>query len=83
MDILNHYAISDGLDISYFLLKDSYIMLLDTLYSKYGPAVYCGYIKDEYSKLFKNSIWLAVINLQTFKGRMTLQRHRQRLFSLY
>ena len=58
------------MEISYSL-KDPHLMVLDPLYPKYSPVVCCGYIQDEYSKLFKNSIWLVLTNLKTPKGCLT------------
>ena len=63
--ILDHYATADEMETKYFL-KDPKIMISNPLYSTHSLVGCCGYIRDDYSKLFKNGRLPPVLtNVQT------------------
>ena len=41
---------------------------MDPDYSKYGPIGICGYLQDEYGRLFKNGRWPALTDVQQPEG---------------
>lgn len=66
-NILNYYADMDEMETKFYL-KDPRLMEADAMYPTHGPVGCCGYIQDEYSKLFKHGRWPALTPVQVPEG---------------
>ena len=60
--VITQYSISDELEREY-ALKDQSLMKADSRYEKYGPIGCCGFLQDEYGKLFGQKRWEAVTSI--------------------
>ena len=66
-NILNCYVDADAMETRY---APSFCAT-DPDYSKYGSIGICGYLQDEYGKIFKNGCWPALTDVQQPEGNNT------------
>ena len=55
-NILNYYSNTNKMETNYYL-RDHRLMENDNDNSKYGQVGDCGYLHNDYEKLFKNCRW--------------------------
>ena len=76
---IHRNEIEAGNDKKYLLSQDRHETLngeIDRIYTReYGPIGICGYLQDEYGKLFKNGRWPVLTDVQQPEGNnITLEQ---------
>ena len=68
--VLTQYSTSDELEREY-VLKDQSLMRSDSRYEVFGPIGCCGFLQDEYEKVFSQKRWEAITSILP-QGNLTL-----------
>ena len=67
--VLTQYSTSDKLEHEY-AINDQSLMRADSRYDVFGPIRCCGFLQDEYGKLFGQKRWEAVTSI-LHQGNLT------------